>query len=76
MVDEQNQPETQQQCPRCGTAFTCGLQAGHETCWCFAFPHLITIENSSRKGCLCPNCFKQVIEEIQHSQDDGSQAGE
>lgn len=54
-----------QTCPRCGAAFTCGLQAKEATCWCFEFPRVITAANASRKGCYCPNCLREIIESIQ-----------
>ena len=64
MSDEQTQAENQHKCPRCGTPFTCGLQAEHASCWCFAFPHIITAENTTRQGCLCPKCLGELIEKI------------
>jgi cysteine-rich CWC protein len=73
MLNEPNESETQHQCPNCGAAFTCGLQADCATCWCFTFPHVITADNSTRKGCLCPKCLRQLIEHIQQTEEAGSQ---
>lgn len=51
-------------CPRCGTAFTCGVQAGQATCWCFDLPHVMKMDDAG-EGCLCLNCLKAQIEAVQ-----------
>lgn len=55
-------------CPRCGAAFTCGLRAKQDGCWCFNFPHIIPLEEATREGCLCPDCLGKLIESIQARQ--------
>lgn len=47
-------------CPRCGAAFTCGMNAGQEPCWCTILPLLSTPLPDA--GCYCPACLKQLIE--------------
>jgi hypothetical protein len=48
------------QCPECGASFTCGAQAGNETCWCDDLPPLSPV--SPDRDCLCPQCLAQAIE--------------
>ncbi len=67
-----DKPTGERTCPRCGTVFTCGLAAHEESCWCFDLPRVITRARSSREGCLCPNCLKQQIEEIQAEEKAGT----
>lgn len=47
-------------CPRCGAAFTCGMNAGQEPCWCAALPVLAVTQPEA--GCFCPDCLKQLVE--------------
>lgn len=54
----------QRACPGCGTAFTCGLAAGLERCWCFNLPHVIPVADASHEGCLCPACLQKVIDRV------------
>ena len=49
-------------CPRCGKAFTCGMQAGAERCWCADLPPLGALD-PAQKGCYCPDCLKALIAE-------------
>ncbi|MBZ0275868.1 MAG: cysteine-rich CWC family protein [Anaerolineae bacterium] len=52
-------------CPRCGSQFTCGLANGESHCWCFDLPHKVPLPKAqAQKGCLCPNCLQQVMDEI------------
>ena len=52
-------------CPRCGTAFTCGMRAGAEVCWCAAFPPAFVVpavETVPDTGaCYCPACLAELI---------------
>jgi len=63
-----NEASGEHTCPRCGTPFTCGLRAKQDHCWCFDFPHVISLENASREGCLCRDCLSKLIESIQQQQ--------
>ncbi|MDO8348183.1 MAG: cysteine-rich CWC family protein [Rugosibacter sp.] len=44
-------------CPRCGVAFTCGMTAGHTTCWCAGLPALPPPEPLLGR-CFCPDCLQ------------------
>ncbi|MEK7736847.1 MAG: cysteine-rich CWC family protein [Pseudomonadota bacterium] len=57
--------ETQITCPRCGAAFTCGIAAGEDPCWCLDLPPLAAIQPDS--GCYCPACLRQLLEAQQES---------
>src|SRR5258706_9167255 len=48
------------QCSECGASFTCGAQAGGDTCWCDDLPPLSPV--SPGRDCLCPRCLAQAIE--------------
>ncbi|MEM9953412.1 MAG: cysteine-rich CWC family protein [Chloroflexota bacterium] len=51
-------------CPRCKSAFSCGITAGDETCWCFYYPRMKPVpvaDTSTECGCLCPNCLEYAI---------------
>jgi len=50
-------------CPQCGTAFTCAVAEGQSQCWCFKLPHIIALDESDDKGCLCPACLGAKIEQ-------------
>lgn len=44
-------------CPRCGSAFTCGMTAGQAVCWCAKLPAILPPE--PRLGrCFCPDCLR------------------
>jgi len=47
-----NPPETR--CAVCGAAFTCGMQAGQEPCWCASLPALKPVPG---RACLCRRCL-------------------
>jgi len=50
-------------CPACGTAFTCGMNAGLNECWCAAFPPLLAVPEGEAAGsCYCPDCLRKRIE--------------
>ena len=49
-------------CPRCGTAFTCGMQAGWDECWCARLPPVSTIPDAATPACLCPTCLKALLD--------------
>ncbi|MCK0510772.1 cysteine-rich CWC family protein [Aromatoleum buckelii] len=48
-------------CPRCGAAFTCGMEAGLPACWCAALPPVEGIPEVVGIGCYCPNCLKMLL---------------
>ncbi|WP_345792795.1 cysteine-rich CWC family protein [Thauera sp. JM12B12] len=54
-------------CPRCGAAFTCGMQAGEPACWCAAYPAAFAVPEAGAlpadAGCYCPRCLSALIEE-------------
>lgn len=58
-------------CPRCGAAFTCGMQAGASACWCAAFPAAFAVpgadEVAAEAGCYCPRCLAALIAEKEAS---------
>jgi hypothetical protein len=47
-------------CPRCGAAFTCGMEAGLPECWCATLPVLGTIPDATA-GCFCPACLRRAL---------------
>lgn len=47
-------------CPRCGAAFTCGMEAGLPACWCASLPPMDGIPDAGI-GCYCPNCLKTLL---------------
>ncbi|MEO6022536.1 MAG: cysteine-rich CWC family protein [Burkholderiales bacterium] len=46
-------------CGQCGAAFSCGMQAGVEPCWCASLPRL-TPPIGSTTDCLCPDCLSEA----------------
>ncbi|MBI5923123.1 MAG: cysteine-rich CWC family protein [Betaproteobacteria bacterium] len=54
-------------CPRCGKAFTCGMNAGQASCWCAELPPLAIPESGS--GCYCPECLRQLVAAQQQDQE-------
>ncbi len=62
MDDRQNMVPTNV-CPACGAAFTCGMNAGLNECWCAAFPPLLAVPEGEAAGsCYCPDCLRKRIE--------------
>ena len=58
MATEKKSPESH--CARCGTPFTCGMQAGDRSaelppCWCAGLPPLEPVPG---RGCLCRQCLE------------------
>jgi len=54
-------------CSSCKTSFTCDIENGKDSCWCFDLPNVIplgniTINDSSDNDCLCPQCLQNMIE--------------
>ncbi len=60
---------TNKTCTTCGTDFTCGIESGNQTCWCFDLPNIIPIEAIDRvdtaSDCLCPTCLQAKIDKAQ-----------
>lgn len=50
-------------CPHCGAEFTCDLEAGKETCWCFEVTRLNRESLRPSMGCLCPKCLEMLADE-------------
>ena len=50
---------TQSSCARCGAAFTCGMSAGQEPCWCAAYPPVMPVPQENA-GCYCPACLGEL----------------
>ena len=48
-------------CARCGTPFTCGMQAGLPECWCAQLPRLMRIPDAPT-GCYCAACLGRLLE--------------
>jgi hypothetical protein len=44
-------------CCQCGAAFSCTPE---DTCWCFAYPNILELSDSS---CLCTDCLHEQIRE-------------
>lgn len=54
-------------CPQCGTEFDCGVKAGQNTCWCYAYQPVISPVEGDE--CLCPACLeKKISERSKHTQ--------
>lgn len=54
--------DNQSKCPECGLPNKCGLEEGKGTCWCFQFPKVDIIRDSST--CLCRRCLQKVADEM------------
>lgn len=52
-------------CVECGAAFRCGVEAGENSCWCFALPQVLSLpQDDEKQGCLCPKCLEARIEKM------------
>jgi hypothetical protein len=60
-------------CPTCGDASGCGMTKGETTCWCFALPHVMPL-NENVERCFCRDCLMRLIAE--RTSDDAGQAGD
>ena len=47
-------------CPRCGTDFTCGMEAGLDPCWCTALPPL-RVAPDGALACYCRDCLNALL---------------
>jgi hypothetical protein len=63
MDQERNLAKGARRCPECGAAFTCGLAAGDERCWCFDLPAVMPVRADTT--CLCPACLAKAIQQQQ-----------
>ncbi|MBI4989700.1 MAG: cysteine-rich CWC family protein [Rhodocyclales bacterium] len=52
--------EQERNCPGCGRAFICGMNAGWARCWCAELPPLPT-QPEADKGCYCADCLKKRL---------------
>ncbi|WP_084520672.1 cysteine-rich CWC family protein [Thauera terpenica] len=52
-------------CPRCAQAFSCGMRAGVEPCWCAAYPPAFAVPAAAgsgvTEGCYCADCLAGLI---------------
>jgi ribosomal protein L34E len=49
-------------CPKCGVAFSCDIEKGKDSCWCFFQKAGKTIQNHQYTTCLCRACLTKQIE--------------
>jgi len=56
MDTRKSPPESR--CALCGAAFTCGVQAGEEPCWCAS---LSALEPVPGRSCLCRSCLEEEL---------------
>jgi hypothetical protein len=63
MDQERNSSKGARRCPECGAAFTCGLAAGDERCWCFDLPAIMPVRADTT--CLCPACLAKALQQQQ-----------
>ncbi|MDD3353204.1 cysteine-rich CWC family protein [Zoogloea sp.] len=52
-------------CPACGAAFTCGMNAGADSCWCASLPPVFAVPEAGAGQCYCPGCLKAKIAEAE-----------
>ena len=45
-------------CSRCDSAFSCGMLAGVQSCWCARLPPIAPVPG---RGCLCPACLEEEL---------------
>ena len=60
-------------CSQCSSQFTCDIENGEKTCWCFDLPNIIPLDSiadskASEAGCLCPDCLQARIDALSASQ--------
>ncbi|MBN9429431.1 MAG: cysteine-rich CWC family protein [Burkholderiales bacterium] len=54
-----------ERCPRCGSAFACGMNTGN--CWCAQLPPLAQAAGAAAElvrlpaSCLCPACLRALL---------------
>ncbi len=61
-------------CSNCGAAFKCGATESTGTCWCTALPNIVPMTAGAE--CLCPDCLKIKIKQIEHAKVDVKQQGD
>jgi len=50
-------------CPVCGAAFTCGILAGADRCWCADVQPVLPVPLAAAGAeCLCPTCLRAAAE--------------
>ncbi len=54
------QKPAEPRCAGCGVAFTCGMRAGQEPCWCASLPALEPVPG---RTCLCRTCLEKEFSE-------------
>ena len=63
------------QCPRCGGAFECGVNAGHCACFGLRLTHTLRAELATRySGCLCLRCLGELVEQATRGSDNAAVA--
>jgi hypothetical protein len=48
-------------CTCCGAAFSCGMEAGDDSCWCVGYPKVEPAADVT--SCLCPVCLQRFVAE-------------
>ncbi|MBV5301478.1 MAG: cysteine-rich CWC family protein, partial [Methylococcales bacterium] len=48
-------------CSLCGETLICGANQTMESCWCFAYPMIMSV--NSQQDCLCESCLSHSIQE-------------
>ncbi len=51
----------EKRCPSCAAILSCSSTQNGASCWCKAYPPLMSIE--AQQDCLCENCLSLVIQE-------------
>lgn len=58
---------TNSACPRCGSAFRCGMTGGDAQCWCAGLPALPSLAlppAGTAASCYCPDCLRALQAEL------------
>ena len=48
-------------CSNCGEGLICDSTKLGVSCWCFAYPSIMSVE--SQQDCLCESCLSHAIQE-------------
>jgi hypothetical protein len=63
-------------CPRCGAAFTCGMEAGLPECWCASLPAGFAVPAADAgAGCYCPTCLRELLSQAAANRSAGADGG-
>ncbi|WP_094777768.1 cysteine-rich CWC family protein [Paraburkholderia ribeironis] len=67
MKSSASRSERSARCPRCGSAFDCGMRTQPCDCWCRAMPSLPADRLDPARACLCPECLAAEIARAAHA---------